>query len=110
MNLLIIILSFLFLNLSHLSYAEVSNNTEKQLENNNIKDSDFIVIVSGMVCSFCAQGITRIFNKEPSVKSTKVDLDKMEVRIKLKKDKNISVKRIKKIIKDSGFSFVEFKS
>lgn len=63
------------------------------------------VKVKGMVCSFCAQGIEKNFGQHKSVKSTKVDLDKMEVTIDLKPGASLSEKEIAKIIVDAGFSY-----
>lgn len=61
--------------------------------------------VKGMVCAFCAQGIEKNFNKQKQVKSTKVNLDNMEVTIKLHPGKSLSEKKIKKIVTDAGFGF-----
>ncbi len=61
--------------------------------------------VNGMVCSFCAQGIKKNFAQYKSVKSTKVNLDKMQVTINLKPGATLSEKEIAKVIVDAGFSY-----
>lgn len=61
--------------------------------------------VKGMVCAFCAQGIEKNFTALKEVKTTKVDLDKMEVYIELNKGKSISKEVVKKTVIDAGFSF-----
>ena len=64
-----------------------------------------VIQVKGMVCSFCAQGIEKNFNKKPQVKSTKVDLEKMEVSVTLKPKKTLSTAEIKKVVTEAGFAF-----
>ena len=61
--------------------------------------------VKGMVCSFCAQGITKKFNEMENVKSVDVDLDTMEVKVSLKDGTSLTEKDAKKVIEDSGFSY-----
>lgn len=88
------ILLFAFV-LSHVSYAS----------NLKTKKSQIVVKVAGVVCSFCAQGIKKSFSSRDEVKSTQVDLDKMEVLLKFKPNKTLSKQTIEKIITDSGFKF-----
>jgi len=63
------------------------------------------VKVQGMVCAFCAQGVTKTMNSQKEVKSTHVDLDSMEVHITYHEGKKLSDAALKKIIEDSGFKF-----
>jgi len=65
------------------------------------------VQVNGMVCSFCAQGITKKFQANPAVESVKVDLDKKEVALSFKKEKTLSDTEIEKMIKESGYTVVK---
>ena len=60
--------------------------------------------VDGMVCAFCAQGIEKKFKENPAVESCKVDLDKKEVNITLKKDKKLSDDDVRKAIKEAGYN------
>jgi copper chaperone CopZ len=62
------------------------------------------VAVDGMVCAFCAQGIEKKFKADPAVESCKVDLEKKEVEITLKKDQKMTDEKIKKTIKESGYN------
>lgn len=64
-----------------------------------------LIEVQGMVCAFCAQGIEKNFGKRKEVKSTKVDLDKMEVLVQFKKGKSLDEKIIKELVTDAGFSY-----
>ena len=77
----------------------------QQATSMKIGEGKILIKVKGMVCAFCAQGIEKNFNKREEVKSTKVDLDKMEVLIELKNGKTLSEDTIKKIVTDAGFSY-----
>lgn len=62
------------------------------------------VSVKGMVCAFCAQGITKKFKGEPSVDKVDVSLEKKLVTIDLKDGKDISNEKIESILKESGYT------
>ena len=61
------------------------------------------ITVKGMVCSFCAQGIKKTFEKIEEVKSVEVDLDKKFVKLDLKTDSKLSNDAIEASIKDAGY-------
>ncbi len=61
------------------------------------------VIVKGMVCSFCAQGIKKTFGKIDSVKSVNVDLDKKVVTLHTEGNKPLSDEEITRTINDAGY-------
>jgi copper chaperone CopZ len=60
--------------------------------------------VNGMVCGFCAQGITKKLNAEPAVSKVDVSLEKKVVMIDLKEGKSLDDQTIEKILKDSGYN------
>ncbi len=60
--------------------------------------------VNGMVCAFCAQGITKKFNAEPSVEKVDVSLETKVVTIKLKEGKDLDDKKVQEILKESGYT------
>ena len=62
------------------------------------------VSVNGMVCGFCAQGISKKFSKEPAVETVKVSLENKLVTLKIKDGKEISDETITTVLKDSGYS------
>ncbi len=64
------------------------------------------VTVNGMVCSFCAQGITKKFKAEAAVKDVKVDLDNKVVKLETKDGQDLNDKVITEGITDSGFNIV----
>lgn len=65
--------------------------------------------VKGMVCSFCAQGITKKFKAGPSVGSVKVSLKDKWVDLKLKDGAVLDDKEIQKIINDAGYNVEEIR-
>jgi periplasmic mercuric ion binding protein len=63
--------------------------------------------VKGMVCSFCAQGITKKFKAEKAIDSVHVNLDEYFVHLETKSE--ISDERIRKIITDAGYTVSSIK-
>jgi len=62
------------------------------------------VNVNGMVCAFCAQGISKKFSNDASVEKVNVSLENKIVTLKLKDGKAITDDTIKKVLKDAGYS------
>ncbi len=68
---------------------------------------DIITIaVKGVVCAFCAQGITKTFKKEPAVREIKVSLEKKLVTLVTHDGQDISNEKITDDITRSGFNVV----
>jgi copper chaperone CopZ len=65
------------------------------------------VQVNGMVCGFCAQGISKKLMDSGSVKKADVDLDAKIVSIETLKDKTIDDKTLTSIIVDAGYQVVK---
>lgn len=65
---------------------------------------EIIATVNGMVCGFCAQGITKKFKAESAVAKVDVSLEKKLVTIDLKDGKDLDNKTVEKILKDSGYN------
>jgi len=61
-----------------------------------------IVSVKGMVCDFCARGISKTFLKDKDVKRIDVDLDNGKVVIAFSKAKEITFSEIEKKILSNG--------
>ncbi len=68
------------------------------------KPQDVLVNVKGMVCDFCAQGLTKLFGTREEVKEIKVDLEAGTVEIAFTEDKTLSDDEIGKIVTDNGLS------
>ncbi len=62
--------------------------------------------VNGMVCAFCSNSLEKKFNKRKEVESVDVNLDTKLITVVFKENKSFAKKKIKKMIKTSGFSVV----
>ena len=67
------------------------------------------VKVSGMVCSFCAQGISKKFQSHKAVNAVKVDLDNYQVSLDIKDGTIISDEEINTLTTEAGYNVVEIK-
>jgi mercuric ion binding protein len=61
------------------------------------------VMVKGMVCSFCSQGITKKFKEQPAVKTVNVSLETHLVSLELNDKMKLEDKFIETVLKDSGY-------
>ncbi|WP_409480082.1 heavy-metal-associated domain-containing protein [Pseudobdellovibrio sp. HCB154] len=61
------------------------------------------VKVKGMVCAFCAQGLTKTFKKMPEVEKVNVSLEEKFVHLVLKKDASLEDTKIIEAIKEAGY-------
>ena len=59
--------------------------------------------VKGMVCAFCAQGIEKIFKKQPEVEKIKVSLENKVVQITFKDGQRIPNEKLAAMLKDAGY-------
>ncbi len=70
---------------------------------NSFATPSYKVMVNGMVCSFCAQGIEKKMRALNETKGVYVELKNHLVVVEAKEGSNISQDVIKKIIKDAGY-------
>lgn len=68
---------------------------------------DVHVMVRGMVCGFCTQGISKKFLSEPVIRQVDVNLDKQLVTLSLKDGQTLSDERINDLVRDAGFTPVK---
>lgn len=61
------------------------------------------VNVKGMVCSFCAQGITKKFKEQPEIADVEVSLEKKFVKLTYADGKKLSHEKIESLLKESGY-------
>jgi len=66
--------------------------------------TDITIKVKGMVCSMCAQGITKKLASMPQVKSVDVNLDNKLVKIQTHDSKDIKDSKLTKIITEAGYN------
>jgi len=78
--------------------------TAKAEEVNSIE-----VEVNGLVCAFCAQGITSAFAKEPQTQEVLVSLEHRLVAIELKPGTDMSDDRVTEVLVDAGYDVVGMK-
>lgn len=64
---------------------------------------DIHVDVKGMVCSFCVQGLTKVFKKQPEIDKVNVSLEKKSIDLVTKKDQSIDSEKILELIKEAGY-------
>ena len=60
--------------------------------------------VNGMVCTFCATGIEKIFHKQPEVATVHADLPEKTVTITTKPGRTLSDAKVKEIVTYSGYT------
>jgi len=77
------------------------------LVSQSVLADDVKISVNGMVCGFCAQGITKKLNKTESVEDVKVDLENKLVTFKTLKGKDLADKEITEILTGAGYSVVK---
>jgi periplasmic mercuric ion binding protein len=67
-------------------------------------EKEITATVNGMVCGFCAQGITKKFGAEASVSKVDVSLEKKVVKINLKEGQDLDDKTIEKLLQEAGYN------
>ena len=83
----------------------------KPIDTNNIevKKDEIVVVVHGIVCSFCSQGVTRKLSKLSFIdnskytKGVKVEIEKQRVTISIKPDSNFDIIEVFKSIISGGY-------
>ena len=75
--------------------------------------SDYVVHVHGIVCSFCAQGVTKKVSKLPFIdktkytKGVKVEIESQRVTIAVKPGHDLDIQSLFKAIKSGGYDPVD---
>ena len=73
-------------------------------KSNSLDGKKAIVTVNGMVCDFCARGISKSLEKDPNVNDFTIDLTNKKVTIIFKQNKQLSNQDLSKILNKSGYS------
>ena len=71
--------------------------------------ADIEVLIKGMVCSFCVQGIEKKFNGEESVDKVNVDLEKSTVYLWTVDDKTLTDETITSLVQSAGYNVENIK-
>jgi len=75
--------------------------------------SDYVVHVHGIVCSFCAQGVTKKISKLPFIdqtkytKGVKVEIESQKVTISVKPDHDLNIQSLFEAIESGGYDPVD---
>ena len=75
--------------------------------------SDYVINVHGIVCSFCAQGLTKKVSKLPFIdkskytKGVKVEIESQQVTIAVKSDDKLDVGTLFKAIESGGYEPID---
>ena len=75
--------------------------------------SDYVVHVHGMVCSFCAQGVTKKVSKLPFIdrskytRGVKVEIESQKVTIAVKPEQDLDIPALFKAIESGGYDPVD---
>ncbi len=75
--------------------------------------ADYVVHVHGIVCSFCAQGVTKKISKLPFIdqskytKGVKVEIENQKVTIAVKPDHDLDIRPLFKAISSGGYEPVD---
>ena len=62
------------------------------------------ITVSGMVCSFCAQGIEKRIRALPGTESVQIDLSKRLVQVTARPGASLDLAALRKAILDAGYN------
>ena len=79
----------------------------------SILPGEAVIIVHGIVCSFCSQGVTRNLSKLPFIdrskytKGVKVEIEDQKVTIAIKSDDTLDLTQVFKSILKGGYEPVE---
>jgi len=79
----------------------------------SVLPGEAIIIVHGIVCSFCSQGVTRNLSKLPFIdrskytKGVKVEIEDQKVTIAIKSDDTLDLTQVFKSILKGGYEPVE---
>ena len=63
-----------------------------------------VVIVQGMVCDFCAQGLKKVFAKRSEISQIQVSLEKSEIALWFTAGSTLDDQTIKKLVGNNGIS------
>ena len=79
----------------------------------SVQPGEAVIIVHGIVCSFCSQGVTRNLSKLSFIdgskytKGVKVEIESQKVTIAIKPDNKLDLPKVFKSIKSGGYDPIE---
>lgn len=67
-------------------------------------DNQYVLVVDGLACPFCAFGIEKRLNKVDGVTDIEVDIADSVVRVALQEDKTLTEAQARQAVKEAGFT------
>lgn len=89
-----------FLALGLLSFPATAHHVPDHLH-------DVTVKVDGMVCDFCAQSISKLFEQKAEIEKVDINFDTKEVLLDFKPGSTIPNEEIKNVIDYAGYKIVD---
>ncbi len=89
--------------------GNVKVNKPVDIDNINVENGDVVIVVQGIVCSFCSQGVRRKLSKLPYIDSSRhtkgilVDIENQKVTIAIKAGSDLNMQEVFKSIKSGGY-------
>lgn len=80
-----------------------------EILNIEVQDGEAVIVVQGIVCSFCSQGVKRKLSKLPFIdssrysKGVKVEIEKQKVTIAIKPGSDFEIDEVFRSIKSGGY-------
>lgn len=87
----------------HQNQKAITGESQTKIAQKLFEKYDAVAFVEGLVCSFCAQGIQKTFQKDPSIAKVTVDLEDSTLSLKFKKKRKLSPEQIKKKVESAGY-------
>ena len=84
-------------------------NKTVNIDNIEVKNGEAVIVVQGIVCSFCSQGVRRKLSKLPFIdhsrysKGIKVEIENQKVTIAIKPGTEIDMDEVFRSIKSGGY-------
>ena len=80
-----------------------------ETDNIEVRNGEAVIVVQGIVCTFCSQGVRRKLSKLSFIdsskytKGVKVDIENQKVTIAIKPGSEIDIEQVFKSIKSGGY-------
>ena len=93
----------------HDNDTQINKPIDTDITNIKVNENEIVIIVNGIVCSFCSQGVTRKLSKLPFIdqskykKGVKVEIENQKVTIAVKPDSEFDVIEVFRSIKSGGY-------
>lgn len=94
---------------SHSGHKQPTVNVEKSLNNIKVEENEVVIVVHGIVCSFCSQGVRKKLSKLPFIDKSryqngvKVEIEKQKVTIAIKPGSSFDINKVFKSIESGGY-------